>query len=503
MDSHLVGRFARTQELLLVALHAAQLGAWETDLTTGENVWHEGMAHLLGVPADRAPAESKRFVEYVHPDDRAKVEAAYAEAVRAAQPGRMFDMDFRVIRMDGAVRWFNSRGMEIETADGQRRIVGVAQDITERKAWEEQLGEQAQLIELSHDAIVVRTLDARIRTWNSGAEQLYGFRRDEAVGAIMHHLLRTEFPAPLEEIEQQLVRDGRWSGELVHTRRDGTRVVVTTRWTLNRDVEGRPRHVLESNTDITERKAYERRLEETQAALHEADRRKNEFLATLAHELRNPLAPIRNAAQMLRQPSLGESRHRTAVDILERQVRHMVRLVDDLLDVGRITSGKLHLVRERVELASVIEHAIEASRPFDGHHFSVSLPPHPVYVDGDPVRLTQVFSNLLANAVKYTPKGAAIGMVGEERDGLVVVKVSDEGIGVAPEELARLFDMFAQVESPLHRLHGGLGVGLALARVFVELHGGSIEAHSEGSGKGTQFTVRLPIATGSVQSTGP
>ena len=479
---------------MLLALHAAQLGAWEADLETGENFWHAGMAQLLGVPPQRAAVESKRFLEFVHPQDRSAVLSAFEAARRTMEPGRQWEADFRVVRADGVHRWFNSRGMTVVRADGRPCMVGIAQDITERKTWEERIAEQAQLLELSGDAIVVRAPEGRILSWNQGAEEMYGYRRDDAIGATMHELLRTEFPVPLREVDERLQREGRWSGELGHTRRDGTRIAVQTRWVLDRGGAGRSARVLETNTDITERKEAERRLRESEAALREADRHKDEFLATLAHELRNPLAPIRNAAQLLRLPGLDESRQRAIVDMLDRQVRQMVRLVDDLLEVGRITTGKLHLLRERVDLRAVIENAIEATRPAQMHRFSASLPPEPIVVDGDPVRLTQVASNLLGNAVKYTPQGQAIAIGLEARDGKAVVTLKDEGIGIAPDELPNLFEMFTQLNPELHRHHGGLGVGLALARVFVEMHGGTIAAHSEGTGKGARFVVRLPLA---------
>jgi PAS domain S-box-containing protein len=487
-------RFARTDDLMLLALHAAHLGAWEADLATGENHWHAGMAQLLGVAPERAAEESRRFLEYVHPQDRPSVLAAFEAARRDRVPGRQWEADFRVVRADGVQRWFNSRGMTVRHDDGRACMVGVAQDITERKLWEERIAEQAKLIELSSDAIVVRTPEGRILSWNQGAEETYGFRREEAVGQVMHVLLRTEFPQPLDAIDRLLQHDGRWSGELVHTPREGRRIVVQSRWVLDRGGAGRAARVLETSTDITERKETEQRLRESEAALREADRRKDEFLATLAHELRNPLAPIRNAAQLLRQAGLEESRRRAVVDMLDRQVRQMVRLIDDLLEVGRITTGKIRLVSERLDLRDVIDHAIEAMHPDELHRFSASLPDRAIPVEGDPARLTQVFSNLLGNAVKYTPKGKAISIDAAVHGGEAWVTVRDEGIGIAADELPQLFEMFSQLDSNPQRGRTGLGVGLALARVFVEMHGGAIRAASEGSGKGSEFVVTLPLA---------
>jgi PAS domain S-box-containing protein len=230
--------------------------------------------------------------------------------------------------------------------------------------------------------------------------------------------------------------------------------------------------------------------------LREADRRKDEFLATLAHELRNPLAPIRNAVELMRL-SNGEAALRDeARSMMERQVAQLVRLVDDLLDISRITRGKLRLRREPVELTTMVRGAVEAARPCidaQGHRLSVTLPPGPTHLDADPTRLSQVLSNLLTNAAKYTERGGHIGLAAEREGGDVVVSVRDTGIGIAAEHLAHIFEMFSQVDPALERSQGGLGIGLALVRGLVELHGGSVEARSGGPGRGSEFTVRLPI----------
>ena len=230
--------------------------------------------------------------------------------------------------------------------------------------------------------------------------------------------------------------------------------------------------------------------------LREADRRKDEFLATLAHELRNPLAPVRNAVQVMRflgsgQPDLCWSR-----DVIERQVDHLSRLIDDLLDISRITRNKLELRRERIELTEVIKGAVEGSRPLIeqyGHQLTVSLPPRPVHLDGDVVRLAQVFLNLLNNAAKYTERGGHIWLSADVLGSEVVVSVRDTGVGIPAETLPRLFQMFYQVDHSLEKARGGLGIGLSLVRRLVDLHGGKVEARSDGVGKGSEFIVRLPL----------
>ncbi|HEX2825461.1 MAG TPA: ATP-binding protein [Burkholderiales bacterium] len=232
-------------------------------------------------------------------------------------------------------------------------------------------------------------------------------------------------------------------------------------------------------------------------ALRAADRRKDEFLATLAHELRNPLAPMRTALEIMRIAPKNESARDQAQSVLERQVRQMARLIDDLLDLSRISHGKLELRREPVTLRAVIDSAIELTRPSIealGHALEVDLPAEPLHLNADPTRLSQVFSNLLNNAAKYTPHSGHIRLSAERRGDEVCVRIKDNGIGIAPENLQRVFEMFTQVGRSLEQSRGGLGVGLSLSQWLVRLHGGAIEAHSDGLNRGSEFVVRLPLA---------
>jgi signal transduction histidine kinase/ActR/RegA family two-component response regulator len=231
--------------------------------------------------------------------------------------------------------------------------------------------------------------------------------------------------------------------------------------------------------------------------LHDTDRRKDEFLATLAHELRNPLSPLVHALHILREARVDEAHQARALAIMDRQIRGLVRLVDDLLDVSRITRGKLELRRERVDLATLLGHAIEAVQPqleTAGHRLSLHLPADAVELDADPVRLVQVFANLLGNAVKYTGPGGAIRVNAERRHAELAVSIRDTGIGIPSEALGRVFDPFVQVRATSLSARGGLGIGLALVKQLVAMHGGRIEARSEGPGKGSEFLVWLPIA---------
>jgi CheY-like chemotaxis protein len=242
--------------------------------------------------------------------------------------------------------------------------------------------------------------------------------------------------------------------------------------------------------DVTERLRAEEQL-------READRRKDEFLALLAHELRNPLAPLRNGLQVMRLAGwTGEAADRARA-MMERQLGHMVRLIDDLMDVSRISRNKMRLRRQRVLLSDAVAGAVETARPAidqAGHEFAVALPPRPVYLDADLTRLAQVFANLLTNAAKYTEPGGRIWLTAEPRGAEVEVAVRDTGIGIPAESLTTIFDMFSQVDRSIERSTGGLGIGLALVKGLVEMHGGRVAADSGGPGAGSTFTVTLPVA---------
>ena len=273
------------------------------------------------------------------------------------------------------------------------------------------------------------------------------------------------------------------------------------RWHLSRalpmrDDAGRIALWIGSDTDIDEQRRASNELRRLAADLSDADRRKNEFLAILAHELRNPLAPIRNGLQILRLAEGNANARATAIGMMERQVEQMVRLVDDLLDVSRISRGKVELRRDRLELQSIVEQAVEAGRALadcKDQAITVALATQPIHLSGDRARLAQVLGNLLNNACKYTDKGGRI-VVTLERDGdHAAIRVSDTGIGIAADQLKRIFEMFTQVDASLERSHGGLGLGLSLVKQLVELHGGTVEAKSAGLGQGSEFVVRLPI----------
>ena len=278
--------------------------------------------------------------------------------------------------------------------------------------------------------------------------------------------------------------------------KDGRWLHVEDRAVVVRDEQGEFLKMHGCTVDVSELAEADEQLRRLNAELLEADRRKDEFVATLAHELRNPLAPIRNAVLLLQSKGPKEPELVWGRAVIERQVAHMARLLEDLLDVSRITRGKLELRPTLVTLSSVVEAAIETSRPFidaGQHSLDVSLPATPVQLVADPVRLAQVFANLLTNAAKYTERGGRITLRALQRGNEIVVTVRDTGIGIAPDMQGRLFEMFSQAEPAMQRSQGGLGIGLSLVRGLVEMHGGKVEAASEGVGRGSEFVVRLPL----------
>ena len=354
----------------------------------------------------------------------------------------------------------------------------------------------AAIVESSEDAIVSKTLEGIVTSWNRGAERLFGYSAAEAVGQPITLIIPSDRQHEEQMILGRLRRGERIEHyETVRQTKQGNLVEVSLAISPVRDNAGRIVGASKVARDITAAK----RAEE---ALKEADRRKDEFLAMLAHELRNPLAPVRNAIAILRAKGPAVPELAWARNVIERQVRQMARLVDDLLDVSRITRGKIVLRKERVELDTVVSSAVEATRSLvdeAGHELTVTLPPEPVFVEADPTRLSQVLVNLLNNAAKYTDPGGHIQLTLEREREEVSIRVRDDGIGIEPEMLPRVFELFTQAEPSLERSQSGLGIGLTLVQRLVEMHGGTVTAHSEGRGKGTEMVVRLQVAGGDAE----
>jgi PAS domain S-box-containing protein len=365
----------------------------------------------------------------------------------------------------------------------------------------------AAIVASSDDAIISKTIDGTILSWNEGAQRIFGYTPAEAIGQPIFLIIPPDRHDEERMILSRLVRGEHIDHfETVRVSKDGRPIDLSVTISPIRDGANRIIGASKVARDISERKRAEtalrqniEALERAESALREADRRKDEFLATLAHELRNPLAPIRNSLDILRLSGNSNATLGQVLEMMERQVNHMVRLVDDLMEISRITRGKIEFRRERVELAGVIRSAVETSQPLinaGGHHLSVTIPPESLTLDADAVRLAQVFANLLNNAAKYSDPGGRIGLTVRRENDSVLVSVKDNGIGISREMLPRVFEMFTQASTGHAGSHGGLGIGLTLVRSLVEMHGGRVTASSEGPGKGSEFVVRLPLAVG-------
>ena len=347
------------------------------------------------------------------------------------------------------------------------------------------------------DAVIATDEKGLVTMSNPVAEKLTGWPMADARGRPLDqifNIVNEQTRAAVESPVAKVLREGGIVGLANHTvliHRDGHETAIEDSGAPICDSTGTTIGVVLVFRDATEERA-------AQNALHEADRRKDEFLATLAHELRNPLAPIRQAAALASHADAKPEQVRWSLAVIVRQTAHMARLLDDLLDVSRITRGHLEVRRERVELRSVVDAAVEIARPVidaKGHSLTVELPAEPLLVDVDALRIAQVFGNLLTNAAKYTPPAGRIQLHAGRDGGDVLIRVIDNGIGLAPEDLPQIFAMFAQVKPKLDGKESGLGIGLALAKALVELHGGRLEARSEGPTRGSEFSVRLALTT--------
>ena len=420
------------------------------------------------------------------------------ELRRAKARGRFEDEGWRV-RKDGTRFWANVIITALFGPDGTLTgYAKITRDLTERRKHEEELRESEErfrlLVNSVRDyAIFVLDPEGIVQSWNAGAQAINGYEASEIIGRHFRVFYTPDEQAarkPEIELEQALAH-GRVEDEGWRVRKDGALYWANVVVTPVRGPDGALRGFAKITRDMSDR----RRLEE----LEHSSQRMNEFLAMLAHELRNPLAPIRNAVTIMQLETLSSPVLRNCRDVIDRQLSHVTRLVDDLLDVGRLTTGKIKLRKELLRLADVVARSVETARPLFSarrHTFSVAQPEQPVYVNGDPTRLSQVLQNLLVNAARYTPEGGVITLKVEAQDNFVYIRVSDNGRGLAPEHLQTIFQLFMQTDSGMGAgSESGLGIGLTLARSLTEMHGGSLDAESPGLGQGSTFTVRLPVAS--------
>ena len=494
-------RGAASDELFrLLVASVTDYAIFLLDLNGVVSTWNAGAERLKGYRADEIIGEHfSKF--YLDADIRAgKCEH---ELETALATGRFEEEGWR-LRKDGTTFW----GSVVITCvrDDSGVPIGfakVTRDLTEKKLDEARRISAEErfrlLVESVQDyALLILDTEGRIATWNAGAERIKGYTASEIVGTHFSRFYPAEDVAAGKcEYELEMAtRDGRFEDENWRVRKDGSRFWANVVISAIRDRDGVLVGFSKVTRDLTERRRNEEERAARMAAEH-ASRAKDEFLAMLGHELRNPLAPIVTALQLIQMR--GDSRGAKEYEVIERQVQHMTLLVDDLLDVSRISSGKVELKRSPTDLRDVIAKAVEISGPtleLRGHHLEIGVAAQPFVVDGDRARLTQVFTNLLNNAAKYTPANGHI-FLGARREGSrIAVEVRDDGTGIPPDLLPRIFDLFVQGHQKVDRAAGGLGLGLTLVRSLVALHGGEVEAHSEGTGRGSTFIVRLPALEG-------
>jgi PAS domain S-box-containing protein len=496
------------QSRLESTLAAGEVGTWEFDIVNNVVRADQNLARMFGVTAEEAAGGPiQAYLRSIHPDDRERVNQAIT---RALETEDRYEAGYRIVGSDGGIRWVIARGRIERDASGRALgLPGVIVDVSRQREAEaevDRLAAEADRQRRSYDTVLSNSadfnytfdLDGRFTYVNKALLDLWQKTLAEAVGKNFFEL---DYPAELArrlQCQIQQVIDSRQPvrDETPYTSAVGERqyeYIFVPVMGANGNVEA----VAGSTRDITEKKRIEEELRYAAGRLVEADRRKDEFIATLAHELRNPLAPLRNGLQLIRMAEGDPVTFEAAHTMMERQLHQMVRLIDDLMDVSRINQGKLELRRQRVDLASVLASALESSRPLIeqmGQDLQVALPWQPILLDADPIRLSQVFMNLLNNAAKYSDRSGSIRVTAEREGHEVLVSVRDSGIGIAADQLARIFEMFSQVDRSLERSQGGLGIGLSLVKSLVEMHGGTIEARSEGPGKGAEFAVRIPVA---------
>jgi PAS domain S-box-containing protein len=584
----------------------------------GRVVYLNGVAEAL-TGWSQAEAAGRPLSDVFHIINEHTRQPAENPALRTLREGGVVELANHsvLIARDGTERPIDDSAAPMLDESGTPvGAVLVFRDVTERRRADEVQARLAAIIESSQDAIISKTLDSVIRTWNTGAERLFGYRAEEAIGQPITMIIPPDRLNEEQEILTRLARGERIEHyETVRMAKDGRQINISLTISPIRDPEGRIIGASKIARDVTERKQAEEALRESERrfrtltahapvgifltdqegnclfvnelwcemaglspeeaqgqgwaralhpddrervrqewyaaakagrpfaseyrfrtpqgkvtwidgtavelcdeagqvaeyigtltditdrreaveALKDADRRKDEFIALLAHELRNPLAPMRNGLEVMRLASGDPHVVARSRDIMARQLSHMVRLIDDLLDVSRISLNKIELRRSRVLLADVVSSAVETARPAieaAGHELTVSLPPEPIHLDADLTRLAQVFGNLLNNSAKYTQRGGHIWLTATREGDQVSVVVRDTGIGIPASALPTIFEMFSQVDRSIERSTGGLGIGLALVKGLVEIHGGRVEAASPGQGQGSTFTVRLPV----------
>lgn len=491
-NTHLAGLAAELRQMdemkaRFLAQEAADIGDWQWDIKTGKVTWSKEVEAMHGIPVGSFNGNYEDWLNTIHPEDR---DATVMQLTTAMQQHRDYDVEYRTIRPDGLWYWTAARGRFVYDEQGEPiRLIGMCMDVTSRHDAQKQIQSQARALDLANDAILILDLQGNITSWNQGAETLYGWSREEAIGKYVSNLLQTKFPMSREEIQSVVLRDGEWQGELQHTTKDGSGVIVASRWTLERDAQGRPQGWVEINRDIThQRRAEEvlRRSEKLAAA--------GRLAATIAHEINNPLEAVTNLIYLARSEDRLPDETRHLLDEAENQLGRVSHIARKTLGFYRDTSRPISMKLEKLldEILSVYGGRLQSRNIQVIREYEAEAP-----VEAVPGEVVQIFSNLIANAIDASPVGGSLAVrtrevyAGTNREiPGVRITIADSGTGIAREDRAKVFEPFFTTKKDV-----GTGLGLWVAAELIRKHHGWIRMRSstEESHRGTTFIVFLPI----------
>jgi two-component system CheB/CheR fusion protein len=463
------------------------------------NVLEINAAGLQMLEADSLDqVRKKSILDFVAPECR----EGFQQLSQRVLEGSSGKLELEIIGFKGRRCWMETHAAPLRDTSGKvYAVLALTRDISERKRAENALRASEERLKLALSASRMGVWEWDIKNggvlWSPECYDIVGREISGGTLESFTNLLQPEDARIFTQLtEHALATKTVFSVELRIVGSDDAQRWISNVGRAEYDGEGKPLRMIGTVQDVTERKRLLAEVQEHAAQLADTDRRKDEFLALLAHELRNPLAPVTNAVEILRMSGLSSPQARGATEMIDEQMRHMTRLIDDLLDVSRVTRGTLELRKEQIELSQVMKNAVDKTRSFideSGVQLIVALPAQPIRLNADSFRLTQVLYNLLHNAAKYTECGGSITLSAQRQGNEVVVSVKDSGIGMPVDKLQHIFEVFAQLDTALERTRGGLGLGLTLVKRLVELHGGTVVAKSEGLEKGSEFIVRLPI----------
>jgi PAS domain S-box-containing protein len=497
------------EQMLMLAQRAGGVAVFDWDV-------HSQVAHcsaeffrIFGLPAREGAISSDQWGNFLHPDDRERMTAHLARAIEGEEPAVA---DYRILAGDGTVRWLSYAG-QVQGPPTRRRIVGTVLDITDRKRLEADLRQHATELRESRDVLALamrggsmgawsRNMVSNAVWWSPELEEIVGLAPgsfDRTLGGFFNLVHPDDQPHLRQVVDEAVERGSDYTIEFrfIHAGSEW-------RWMEGRgravyDEHGAPRTLYGIGIDITSRMRAEMALREAKQAAESANQLKDQFLATLSHELRTPLNAILGYARMLQTGAIPPDKQPRAFDVIERNAVAQNRLIEDLLDMSRITAGKVRLDPAPIPVATVLREAVDAVKPAAdarGLALDLHIDAFAGTVTADTTRLLQVFSNVLTNAVKFTPRAGRVGVLLRRDEAAVEIRVTDSGRGIAPEFLPHIFEPFRQADARFDRGHGGLGLGLAITKQLVDLHGGTIEAASDGPGRGATFTIRLPQTSG-------